>query len=184
MAYRLNNTPPPKPENMLPRFEVRNGAIIDIAFPCYYLDVLVAHDSHYHDHIGWPAPNFHGQACQFIDGLSFHEHAKKFEHIDWVHPHPIDLLSEYEGYDAAYVTTDEDVESLGLTLSARLDESEHNVVYLRAKANLDTFEDKPKDFRFTVFLHAPARTYQGNLELEKMDQVIRGMITVLPGTKH
>ena len=182
MAYRLDIPKPPNPEDALPVFQVRNGAILDIAFPCYYLDVIQAHDSHYHDYIGWPAPNYHGQACQFVDGLPFHEHAKEWEHIDWVHPHPIDLTSYYEGYDSAYVAVDEVIS--GLTLSAQLDTNETNIVYLRAKAALATFTGDPKECKFTVFLHAPARIYQGIQQQEKIDQVIRGKILVLPGSKQ
>lgn len=179
MAYRIDNTPPPKPENMLPKFEMRNGAIIDIAFPCFYLDVITAHDSHYHDHVGWPAPNYPGQACQYIDGVPFHEHANEFERIDFTHPHPINLTSEYEGYTDTYVVLDEDVQ--GLTLSTEFDDDEPNVIHLRVKALLDFFEDKPKEYRFTVFVHAPARTYEDKQWPERIDQVIRGVIAVLPG---
>jgi len=179
MAYRLDNTPPPKPENRLPRFEVRNGAILDIAFPCYYLDVVTAHDSNYHDHLGYPVPNYHNPSCQFVDGIPLYEHAGEWEHVDFNNPHPIDLSSDYEGYTDAYVVMDESVD--GLTASASFDADETNVIYMRVKANLEFFKDKPKEYRFTLFIHAPARTYQGKAEKEKIDQVIRGMIVVLPG---
>ena len=169
-----------KPEDRLPRFEVRNGAILDIAFPCYYLDVLTAHDSHWHDYKGWPAPNYHGTACQFIGGIPAYEHAGEWEWVDMFHPHPIDLLSDYEGYTDAYVVLDNDTVD-GITVSTWFDEDEPNVIYMRVKANLAFFEDKPKEYRFTLFAHVPEHEYQGKTEREKIDQVIRGKIVVLPG---
>ena len=175
MGYRFDDKPPMKPEDALPRFEVRNGAILDIAFPCYYLDVVTAHDSDEHDHAGWPAPGRVDNICQ----LPHHQRVGEWEWIDFENPNPIDLTSNYEGYDAASIIMDETVS--GLTASARIDTDETNVVYVRFNANLEFFEDKPKEYRFTVFVHAPARTYQGKSQLEKMDQVIRGMLVVLPG---
>ena len=151
MGYRKNDIPPKKPEDTLPRFEVRNGAILDLAFPCYYLDVVPAHDWHYHDHIGWPAPNYPGEACQQLPHIKGEYKHGEWEYIDFNAPTPIHLTSAYEGYDSAYVV-------------------------------FDALEDKPQDFRFTLFVHAPARTYQGKQQYEKSDQVIRGIITVLPGT--
>lgn len=180
MGYRTLDIPPLKPEDMLPMFEVRNGAIVDIAFPCFYLDVVRAHDSHYHDYINWPAPNYHpGPPCQFVDGIPLNEHAGEYEKVDFLNPHPIDLLSYYEGYTDAYVVMDQDV--AGLTVTARIDEDEPNVIYVRAKANMAFFEDKPLEYRFTLFVHAPARTYHDEPQLERIDQVIRGKIVVLPG---
>jgi hypothetical protein len=144
---------------MLPRFFVRNGTIVDIAFPCLYLDIIDrCEDANYHQHVLWPIP---------------------YAFIDAAHPHPINLTSEYEGYDEAIVVLDKNVPELELT--ARIDEDETNVIYLRAKASFDMFEDKPKEYRFTLFIHAPKRIYQGKQEYERLDQVVRGIIVVLPG---
>lgn len=179
MSYRRNNTPPPKPEDNLHRFEVRNGAIIDIAFPCFYIDVVPVHDSHYHDHVGWPSPHHPGHSCQRLPHIPAQYHAGDFEYFDLDNPHPIPLTSNYEGYTDAYVVLDNPID--GLTVSAWLDEDEGNVVRMRAKAAVATFEDKPKDCRFTLFIHAPARTYDGKAEQERIDEVFHGMITILPG---
>lgn len=181
MGYRRNNTPPPKPENHLKRFEVRNGAIIDLAFPCFYVDVLPVHDSHYHDHIGWPDPHTPGVACQKLPHIPGQYFPGEFEYFDMEHPHPIELTGDYEGYDSAAIVFDKAEE--GLTATAWLDEDEKNVVRVRVHAALDYFEDKPKDFRFTLFIHAPQRIYDGEEEQERIDQVFRGVITVLPGVK-
>ena len=177
MGYRFDNKPPIKPEDKLPRFEVRNGAIVDIAFPCYYLDVVTSHNSDEHDHLGWPTPTRPDATCQW----PFHRRTGEWEWIDFENPHPIDLTSDYEGYDSAEVIMDEDITEL--TMTASLDSNESNVVYLRVEANFDLFEDKPKEYKFTLFAHAPARTYQGKAELERLDQVVRGIIVVLPGNK-
>lgn len=177
MAYRLDNTPPPKPEDMLYKFQVRNGAIVDIAFPCYYLDVLQAHDSHYHDFMGWPAPNYPGQACQFVTGLS--ENAGEYEVVDFTDPHPIDLTSDYEGYTEAYVVLDKEIS--GLTVSAWIDEVNTNVIYMRIEAAIDFFEDKPQEVRFTLFAHAPEHTEDEITVKEKISEVIRAKIAILPG---
>lgn len=179
MGYRYDNTPLPKPEDNLPKFAVRNGAILDIALPCYYLDVVTAHNTDEHDHLGWPAP---GKKPDDICQYPLRMRTGEYEWIDFSNPHPIDLKSNYEGYDAAYVVMDEDVS--GLTASASIDDDEPNVIYVRFKAELDFFEDKPQDYRFTVFAHAPARTYQAKQQQERMDQVIRAMVTILPGKKH
>lgn len=173
MGYRFSDQPKPNPEDMLPRFEVRNGAILDIAFPCFYLDVIDEHDSKYHDHVGWPSPTHVDCICQYP--------SSGMERIDFENPHPIDLTSYYEGYDEAIAVLDETVSELTLTPSLSSDES--NVVYLRAKAEFAAFEDQPKEYRFTLFLHAPARTYHNEQQQERMDQVIRGIIVVLPGNK-
>jgi hypothetical protein len=158
---------------MLPRFDIRNGTIVDIAFPCFYLDVIDEHDTKYHDHKGWPSPTHPDHICQYP--------GSGFERIDFDNPHPINLTSEYEGYDEAIVVMDETVPEL--QLMARIDEEETNVVYLRAKASFDMFEDEPKEYRFTLFVHAPARVYRGKQEYERLDQVVRGIIVVLPGNK-
>jgi hypothetical protein len=161
MGYRYKDEPKPKPEDMLPRFSVRNGTIVDIAFPCFYPDIFDRCDeANFHQHAFWPIP---------------------YALIDFAHPHPIDLTSDYEGYDEAIVAMDETVPELELT--ARIDEDETNVIYLCAKANFDMFEDKPKEYRFTLLIHAPARIYQGEREHERLDQVVRGIIVVLPGNK-
>lgn len=173
MGYRFEDMPKLTPEDTLPRFEVRNGAILDVAFPCFYLDVIDEHDSKYHDHVGWPSPTHVDCICQYP--------GSGMVRIDFDNPHPIDLTSYYEGYDDAIVVMDETVPELELT--TRIDSEETNVVYLRAKAEFDAFEDKPKEYRFTIFVHAPARVYQLKQQPERLDQVIRGIIVVLPGNK-
>lgn len=175
MGYRFDNTPPPKPEDMLPRFAIRNGAIVDIAFPCFYLDVIAGHDTKYHDYIGWPSPNHSDKSCQY-PGYGY-------ERIDFDNPHPIDLASYYEGYNDAIIIMDDIVPELEVT--ARIDDDETNVIYMRIKANFDIlFEDNPLEYRFTLFAHAPARTYHDEQQDERMDQVIRGIIVVLPGNTN
>ena len=175
MAYRTLKERP-KPENMLPTFSVRNGAIVDLAFPCFYVDVLPVHDSHYHDHIGWPDPHHPGHSCQLLPHIHGEYHPGDFEYFDMFHPHPIELTSDYEGYTEAYVALEKPVD--GLTASAWI---EDNVVYARFKSAFDTFEDKPQDYRFTVFIRAPRRVYEGKVEDERIDEVFHGTLSVLPG---
>lgn len=169
MGYRKEDIPPLKPENALPMFEVRNGAWADIAFPCYYLDVHPAHDRDIHDFFGYPNPRHPDRSCQEIGAMPHHEHIMFYEWIDFFHPHPIDLTSEEEGYEEAAVILDEPTE--GLTLRAEIDDVETNVVMLHVSANLEFFEDKPIERRFTLFVRAG----------DRMDQVVRGVISVLPG---
>ena len=166
MGYRTIDTPP-KPENMLRRFAVRNGAIAHIAFGCYYLGI--GHDPHYHDHLNWPAPNYHpGDICQMFPPR---------DHMRWRKPGlPTDMeqihLSE-EGYDQVVVSYEDNDNAAHLITEAWIDEEDDYIVRMKVEANFDTFSDKPVDTRFTIFA--------GKSDGSARDAVCHGILTVLPG---
>lgn len=167
MGYRFEHTAPPDPEMFLPRFEMRNGTITDLAFPCFYLDVISEHDSKYHDHIGRPDPTHRDCICQYPDS--------GYEWIDFDNPHPIMLDSEEEGYDEAIAIFDEDIsESIEVECSI----GEHNTVYMSVRPMIEDMDGKPAEYKFTLLIHSTSTETRS----EKMDQVIRGIIVVLPGS--
>ena len=114
MGYRKNDIPP-KPEDMLRRFDVRNGAIMRLAFACYYTSG--GHDPDYHDYVNWPTWNYHpGAICQMAPPR------KPYSWLPWwltkrpVTLEPIDL--EAEGYDEFTVSYEDDDMATYLDTSA------------------------------------------------------------------
>lgn len=172
MAYRLDSTPPPKPEDMLPRYFVRNGATLDLAFWCYYYDPKLWHDPHYHDYINWPAPDYHGIACQMI--------APRNRNPRWPHPvmrvHkdqvPIDFSEE--GYDEAEVVFEDSTAASGVTASADFDSEDNYIVMAHFDTSYASFSDKPKELRFTVFVKRS----------DARDAVCHGILVVQPGPPY
>lgn len=175
MGYRYNHIPP-KPENMLPRFAVRNGATIRIALGCYYLQL---HDKRFHDYIGWPSPTHPDHICQVgTDTFRVHHH----HHCHGSHPaytgrytltgEEIDLIDE--GYQQVQVVFEEPEQASGIqNVVAYIDEDNPFIIYLKMDARFPTFSDKPKDLRFTVFI--------GNPGEGQVDAVCHAFLTVLPG---
>jgi hypothetical protein len=170
MAYRYHSENPPKPEDMLIRFAVRNGATLRSRFRCYYLKKKEVHDPHWHDHINWPAPNYHpGPICQmklpreYDPRRPFHW-LRRYEDLDEIH------LTE-EGYTQAFVTFEDEDNAQFLEANAWIDGEEDNAVHMVVYAGFPSFSDKPVDVRFTLFVQNGYIT----------DAVGHGIITVLPG---
>lgn len=172
MGYRTLDKPV-KPEDMLPRFEVRNGAIMRVAFGCFYL--RRGHDPNYHDYKNWPAPNFHpGAICQMMPPRSEMRWRNDPVTGQPVGVDPIHLTDE--GYDIVSIAFDDaDIEQY-LDYSAWIDEEDDNIVRIKVKTNLPLFEDKPKETRFTLFVSKP--------EEEAIDAVCHGIMTILPGSPY
>ena len=161
MGYRRNE--PPKPEEHLRRFPVRNGAIMRIAFACYYMS---GHDSKMHDHLGWPNPDNPDCICQMVSNLKLYKMKDKTVEFE-----PIHLIEE--GYSNAIISFETTEDSVWLTADAWIDEEEDNIVKVSIEAGLPEFSDKPKDIRFTVFVIGDDGT--------AIDAVCHAMMTVLPG---
>jgi len=169
MGYRTLDIPP-KPEDMLPRFEVRNGATLKVSFGCYYLGV--GHDPHFHDYMHWPAPNYHpGPICQmhpprdiprWRECFPYPKLPGKLEHIDL----------EDEGYTSVEIVWDDDDVLDSCTCSADFSDDSDNVIEISVDTAFDAFQDKPLEHRFTVFV--------GGDSVGK-DAVCRGIMVVLPG---
>lgn len=169
MGYRKPDKIP-KPEDMLARFDVRNGAIMRVTFGCYY--TARGHNPHYHDYINWPAPNYHpGPICQM------HPPRDKFRWMNPITGQPIKLdpihLVE-EGYSIVKVSYEDDDIAEYLTTEASIDQSTDNLVRLKVHANLPVFHDEPKEVRFTIFI--------SKSDGSAIDAVCHGIIVILPGS--
>ena len=165
MGYRYNDNPP-KPEDNLIRFAVRNGATAKIAFGCYYLR---GHDSKLHDFVGWPNPSNRDAICQELSNFKLFKSKNKTVELEEIH-----LLEE--GYDEAAVAYESSEHAQYLITEANIDEDDDNIVRVRITANLPEFSDKPIDVRFTVFVRKSSET--------KIDSVCHGVITILPGAVY
>lgn len=174
MGYRKNDIPP-KPEDMLRKFDVRNGAIMNVAFGCYYL--TEEHDPHYHDYINWPSADYHpGPICQM--------YPPRTPPRDWPHEHPpIPLPATFtpihlidEGYTIASVEYEDDELAQNLITEAWIDTDTDYIVRMKVRANFSTFSDKPKDVRFTIFVAKEDNT--------AIDAICHGIVTVLPGKSY
>lgn len=181
MGYRFCDNPP-KPEDMLNRFSVRNGATLRSAFSCFYFKPKPGHDPNFHDHVGWPSPDNPDNICQMMP--------PQYPPMKWRPAilrtpddlEPIHLLDE--GYQEAAITFDNpDIEQC-LTYKAWIDEDDDFIVRIYITAELPTFEDKPKETRFTVFVK---KTYTDPITNETMitkDTVCHGIFTILPGSPY
>ena len=184
MGYRTLDIPPVKPDEMLPVFEVYNGAPMKWSFPCFYFEVeqpIDWHDYHMHDHLGWPDPHHPGHACQALPdyyGLSFSP-ASVWNYLDMHKAKKIHLLSDYEGYSSTgsvvFDTVDGKGDSVTLTgLSATLairPAPEDWIVDITFNPAIAAFADKPKEFLFNSYIKSGSR----------IDLFLRGRLAVLPG---
>lgn len=165
MGYRFSDKPP-KPEDHLRRFDVRNGAIMRMAFMCYYAHV--GHDPRLHDHMGWPGPQHPDDICQMLPGYMHPWINKNKMPVSF---EPIDLIEE--GYTNAIVSLEDD--SYGDDLTAEASIGTDNVIRMKVNANLPTFSDEPIEVRFTLFITKEDPD-------EATDAVCHGIIVVLPGS--
>ena len=165
MGYRFNDNPP-KPENNLPKYAVRNGATLDLNFECYYLDQEGCHDPNYHDHIGWPSPDNPDAICQMMPP---HYPDPRIPGKPVLVNNKTEIHLEEEGYTQAIVVFDDIEEASGVIGTAEIDDY---IVKVHFDTNYPAFEDKPIDLRFTVFVSSP----------DARNAVCHGMLSVLPGS--
>ena len=169
MAYRLNNIPT-KPEDMLIRYPIRNGAIKKVVFKCYYYTPGQGHDPEYHDYIGWPDPHHPGHACQMASPRD----------VDPSLPMPVLRVPDdqvpihfiEEGYTDAIVVFDNADAYDGISCSASIDNTDDYMVIVKFDTFFPSFEDEPKEFRFTVFV----------TKEDARDAVCHGILIVQPGS--
>ncbi len=166
MGYRTCDKPP-KPEDHLHRFTVRNGATTKIALACYYIK---GHNPKLHDYIGWPNPDRPDMICQELN--NFRLYGLKEKTVDFKEIHLLD-----EGYNVdAVIKFDDQEKAQYVEASALIDEENDNIVRVKVDTNFPMFEDKPIDMRFTVFVR--------NNATDMTDAVCHGMLTVLPGSPY
>lgn len=175
MSYRINKKPI-KPENRLKRFYVRNGATLDVAFPCYYFKPIFGHDPHYHDYVGWPSPNHVGRACQM------HPPRDRFR---WL-AHPVmrrngDLIPIHfieEGYTEASITFEDPDVAEHIDARAWVDIDDDYIVRMYINTDFETFKDRPIDTRFSVFIK------KNQDDIVRKDVVCHGILSILPGSPY
>lgn len=162
MGYRYCDKPF-DPEDHLPVYVVRNGAILRMSFACYYLN---AHDSKRHDHEGWPNPDNPDHICQITSNMKFFAYPDRTANLDEIN------LTE-EGYNVVSVVFD-DGTAYDADTTATIDSVDPNIIHVTHATNvpLSSFvNNKPIDRKFTLFVRNQTNT----------DAVCRGIIRVLPG---
>ena len=168
MAYRNDIPPAPDPDDLLPRFFVRNGATMKVTFGCYYAGR--GHDPHTHDYMNWPAANAVPEgACQMVPPRDMVRWSDGLVAGSPAHLEPIHLLEE--GFnDLATIFDDEDYQS-AFDPATDFSEMQDNYIVLTLWANIASFTGKPKEFKFTVYASSQ----------DKIDAVCRGILVILPG---
>lgn len=175
MGYRYNipldkNDEPIKPENMLLRFDVRNGAVMRVAFDCRYCTKDI-------DHPFWLFPRYPGDTAvaRRSNGYPYY----RWRDVRWPYENtPIDLTDDNEFSPGAQVIIEfEDnapVEAGYIKWYGMVDSEDTNIIRIGVKTNFPVFSDKPIENRFTVFICNPDNEYMS-------DAVCHGILVVLPG---
>jgi len=193
-SYRIKPRPFPKPHRSLQdtatpgEVWVHNGCTADLAIPCWYLEVhppirLHPHDTHYHDHIGWPSPNHPDHICQRWapdeHNLPFelrHETTRPRWLLDPKYIAPIHLLSEDEGYSSVTVNWLSDHN--GVTAVGWIDEVEDWVVRVRFDVASPNALEEPLDLKFAAFVNSTGDEARGLSA--RRDLVLLGTLHILP----
>ena len=168
MGYRYNrpdiNEEPPKPEDELMRFDVRNGAWMKLAFDCRYCMKDVNHPM-------WIFPRYPGDVAvaRKSNGSPYYH----FDDIAWPYETKPIIFHE-EGYDKVTVALEDSQYAEYIEVEGSIDEiNEPNIVRVRFHPNFPTFHDKPIETRFTVFVHGT--------EDDLINAVCHGILVILPG---
>lgn len=176
MGYRVDKKPI-KPEDMLPTYPVRNGATLYADFECYYVEPKMGHDPHTHDYIGWPDPHHPDEICQMRPPRDRFRWRYDGAVMEPDEPVPIDLTSEYEGYNQELeVIFDHPDDRIMAT--AWIDDELPYLIKMVVSPQLPMFEDKPIEKRFTLFAQ---RRIEGSQDQYLPDAVVRAKLVILPG---
>lgn len=200
MGYRVHEHRPHKARRTIEnittpmRVYTTNGSIADVAFPCYYQEIVkpvpaVHHDIHWHHHIGWPVYNHPDHICQMMYTPNTCGHrggCKSCRHyLDARTIFPIHLTDEKEGYaedgfEVVFWTEDGKVD--GITATARVDDWEDWVVRVNFQTAIMDAIQHPRHYRFTVFANAPeiSEDEHGRYWPARRDVVGLGELVVLP----
>lgn len=175
MAYRLHEPKRHEPRRTIVdtatplKLYMHNGTVSNFAFPCWYQEIYppvpaVLHNRDLHDHFGWPSPTRPDRSCQLwipeeghcIHGMQeCHPHCRHY--IDFRKVRPIHLLSEYEGYDKAFVRWVK--EPNGIDYQAYIDPEEDWVVRLVVNCQDPNAVEEPQVYKGTLFISAePGKT--------------------------
>lgn len=145
-----------------------NGTTADIAFPCYYQEIVkpipaVHHDIHWHHHVGWPVYNHPDHICQMMYTPNMCGHkggCKSCRHyLDARTIFPIHLLSDeegpYENLRVVFWTPTGKVD--GISTNAWIDDWQDWIVRVQFETSIMDAIEHPMRYRFTVFGDSPAR---------------------------
>lgn len=174
MGYRVNKIPP-KPEDMLPIYSVRNGATLYADFECYYMEPKVGHDPHLHDYLGWPDPHHPDEICQMPSPRDRFRWRSDGAIMIPSDPVPIDLTNE-EYNEELLVVFDHPDELI--MAHAWIDDELPYLIKMVISPQLPMFEDKPIEKRFTLFAR---RSVEGSQDQYLQDAVVRAKLVILPG---
>lgn len=169
MGYRYNipldkNDEPIKPEDTLLRFDVRNGAVMNLALDCRYCTKDI-------DHPFWLFPRYPGDTAvaRRSNGYPYY----KWRDVRWPYDNtPINFYSEER--TRVEVVFDEEIDPDYIDAFGRIEEDTPSIVRVRIKTNFPSFSDKPIEKRFTVFV--------SDTEGYNIDAVVHGILVILPGS--
>lgn len=161
----------------------KNGAILNLAIPCWYYEVdhpqhTHIHDKEWHDHVGWPNPDSRDCSCQdttyaelfSVDGRLLGWRRDK-RYLDLSKCFPIHLIKE--GYTSIDVAFSEPIE--GLSASGTIDQKEDHVVRILIKPQCPNAINEDIEIDYTVFAN-------GHLgDREARDVVATGKLRILAG---
>lgn len=164
MGYRYEHCEDQGLDYFAPRYIVRNGATVNLVFKCFY--TTPGHDPRYHDFVGWPRPDHPDSTCQ-TPPPSIHNALLPKPYLG-ANTTPIQLA--HEGFTDASVVFDDDVSGY-ITALAEFDQDESNVINVHFDTSFPTFQDPPKEFKFTLFASGGSERHA----------VCRGILVVLPG---
>ena len=185
MGYRIPDKPaPPEPDSRLPIFDIANNEITEWAIPCFYFTVdepVDWHDTHLHDHRGWPTPTKPDASCQRpYWEYGYMGPCAVFDYIDMDKAIPIHLLSEYEGYNNNYnpvqIVFDGDISSIDA--SGFIDEDYDHIVRITFNPHLESFSGEPRDFIFNIYMN---KYELGTQNIIDKKLLVRGKLLVFPG---
>lgn len=183
MGYRIHEHKKPEPrrtavDTATPlKLYIHNGTVSNFAFPCWYQEIYPPipaklHDRHLHDHQGWPSWQHPDHICQLwipekghcIHGMQeCHPHCRHY--IDFKKIKPIHLLSDYEGYDNAYVRWVDEPE--GIECSAYIDPVEDWVVRLHVDCQDENATYDPQVYKGTLFIGASPKSSDQQINSSK-----------------
>lgn len=181
MGYRVEKKPP-KPEDLLPEYPVRNGATLYADFECYYVEPKMGHDPHKHDYMGWPDPHKIDTICQMRPPRDRFRWRYDGAIMKPDEPVPILLYSKDEDIDDEGYEQDLEVvfdhPDERIMAAAWIDKDIPNLIKLVISPQLPMFEDKPIEKRFTLFAKRPLDEGPSGL---LSDAIVRAKLIILPG---
>lgn len=151
--------------------KIINGSTIDVAYPCWYNEIKFPerlHHKDWHDHVGWPGPNYPDHICQqsfhHKHGYPYNPHAHHY--VDLQQLIPIHLTEE--GYEDVIVQTA--ITIPGLTAEGYIDTENDWVVRVHFDSQISQDIDNVLETKFAVRIN--------NEDLGRTDTVAIGKLQI------